>query len=86
MKFVGHQAAIGALIAVALVLGASASADGIAVNTQSAMIYGNQQSETRESMAVLRDGFAADFQTCSGKVLSAGLDLAGEIAARMKQM
>ncbi len=84
MNSVGHQAAIGALIAVGLVLGASA--DGIAVNTRSAMAYGNLPTETRESMVVLRHGFVAAFQTSSKKVLTAGLDLAGEVAARLKQL
>ena len=80
MKLVGNQAAIGALIAVGLVLGASAD-----VSNRSAMAFGNSQTETRESMVILRQGFAAAFQASSEKVLSAGLDLAGDIAARLKQ-
>ena len=84
MKLVGNQAAIGALIAVGLVLGASA--DGVAVNTQSAMAYENLLTQTRESMTLLRHGFATALQTYSGRVLTTGLDLAGELAARVKQL
>lgn len=85
MNLVNRQAAIGAFTAVALVLGANASADGNALNTRSAM-YGSLQAETREDMAVLRNSAASALRTCSNQILTEGLDLIGELAARLKQL
>jgi hypothetical protein len=78
MNIVSRQAAIGTVVAMALLLGANASPD-IQPSTSSSGIL---TVAAQESMNALRERLGA----VAAGVVSGALDLAGEYAARLKQM
>lgn len=84
MNSISRQAAIGALTAAALVLGANAGPDiGPGPPSHRALNIGAQLTQSyREAEATL----AEVFQTCRDKVLDDAFDAFGEIAARLKQL
>lgn len=82
MNFFSRQAAIGALTAAALVLGANASPDiRPAAPSYTVLAIGTQQ-----SVAVLREQVAVVAVRVINIVLDDALDTFGEIAARLKQL
>ena len=84
MNFVSRQAAIGAFIAAALMLGANASPDTRpGAPSYSASTIGAQLTLSYQGAAAT---LAEVLQTCRDKVLDDALDAFGEIAARLKQL
>ncbi|MDE2163650.1 MAG: hypothetical protein KGL29_10510 [Alphaproteobacteria bacterium] len=78
MNIASRQATIGALVAVALVVGANANPD-IQLSTASSAIL---TAGTQRCMNVVRERLGM----VAVDVFSGALDLAGEVAARLKQM
>jgi hypothetical protein len=78
VNIVSRQATIGAVVAMALVLGANASPD----IQLSRLSSGNLTVAAQESVNTLRERLGP----VAAGVFSGALDLAGECAARLKQM
>ena len=84
MNFVSRQAAIGAFIAAALMVGANASLDTPpGAPAHSALTIGAQLTLSYQRAGAT---LAEALKTCRDKILDDALDAAGEIAARLKQM
>ncbi len=84
MNFVSRQAAIGAVVAAALMLGANASPDTRpGMPSHSASTIGAQLTQSYQGTGAI---LAEMFQVCRDKILNETLDTFGEIAARLKQL
>ncbi|HEY0282638.1 MAG TPA: hypothetical protein VGC27_08445 [Rhizomicrobium sp.] len=84
VNFVSRQAAIGAVVAAALMLGANASPDTRpGMPSHSASTIGAQLTQSYQGTGAI---LAEMFQVCRDKILNETLDTFGEIAARLKQL
>ncbi len=84
MSILSRHVVLGAFVAAALTLGASA---GSGENPRAgAVSFGGLTGGAREEMATLRKPIAAAFESCRGKLLDEALDAFGELTARLKQL